>query len=119
MSKKQGKSNCNTRKIPVTVNEKFVKANDNSELADATSYRSLIGSLPFLAKQTCPVDLYECNILSPFMDKCTKADMPGAKRFLRNLHGTSKLKIVYQMQEYSVLLGESDGDWNGDQNHWK
>ena len=42
---KQNMINCNPPKIPVTVVEMFVKANDNDELADATSYRSLIGSL--------------------------------------------------------------------------
>ena len=92
-------SNRNPLKIPVTVNEKFVKVNDNDELADATSYRSLIGSLLFLAKQTPPDILYGFNILSRFMDKPTKAHMQGAKRILRYLHGRSKLKIVYRKQK--------------------
>ena len=52
--KKQGLSNCNPLKIPVRANEKFVKAPDNDELTDATSYRSLIGSLLFFAKQFHP-----------------------------------------------------------------
>ena len=39
--KKHGLSNCNPLKIPVTVIENIVKANDKDEMADATSYRKL------------------------------------------------------------------------------
>ena len=102
-------SNCNPLKIPVTVNEEFVKANDNDELADATSYRSLIGSLLFLAKQPRPDIYYGVSLPSRFMDKPTDAHMHGAKRILRYFHGTSKLNF-YRKQEDSVLLAESDAD---------
>ena len=82
MFKKQDMSNCNLLKNPVTVIEKFVKANDNDELAGATSHRSLIGSLLFLAKQIRTDILYGVNNLSRFMDKPTKAHKRGAKRIL-------------------------------------
>ena len=117
--RKQGMSNCFPLKIPVTVNEKFMKANENDELADATSYRSLVGSRLFFTQQFRPVILYDVNILSCFMDKPTKAHMHGAKRTLRYLHGTPKLKIVYRNQEDPVLMGETDADWSGDQNDQK
>ena len=71
-------SNFKPLEIPVTVNEKVVKANDNDELADATSYRNLIGSLPILAKQTRLDFLYGVYLLSRLMDKHTK----GTKRIL-------------------------------------
>ena len=47
---KQGMSNCNPLEIPATDNENFVETIDSDELADATSYRSLIGALLFLAE---------------------------------------------------------------------
>ena len=100
---------------PVTVSEKFVKSNDIEELADATSCRSLIESLLFVAKQTRPDNIYGAKILSRFIDNPRKAPMQGAKRIMRYLHGTSKLKIVYRKQKTSSLLGESDTDWSGDQ----
>ena len=114
--KKQGLSSCNLLKIPVIVNGKFVNAIDNDELADANSYGNLMGSLLFIAKQTRPDIFYGVNLLSGFMDKPAKSHMHGAKRFLRYLHGTLKLKIVCRKQENPVLSGESDADWSGDQN---
>ena len=117
--KKQSISNCNPLKLPVTVFEKFAKAIDNDELADAASYRSLIGSLLFLAKQTRLDISYGVNILSRLINKPTEAHMQGAKRILRYFHGTSKLKIVYQKPEDPVLLGESDSDRSGDKNDRK
>ena len=50
------------------------------------------------------------------MDRPTKAHIPGAKRILRYLLGTTKLKILYRKQEDPVLLGEIDADWIGDRN---
>ena len=114
--KKQGMSNCNLLKIPATVNENFVKAYDKEELSDATSYRSLIGTFLFLAKQTRPVYLYGLFIiLSFFIAKPEKVHMRTAEIILRYLRGTSELKIVYRKQKDPVLLGESHEDWSGDQ----
>ena len=77
-------SNCNPLKIPVTDTGKFVKENDNVELADATSYRCFFGSLLFLAKRTRLDILYGFNILSHFIDKSTKdKNVEGTKRNLR------------------------------------
>ena len=50
----QGMSNCNPLVNPVTVNENFLKANNSVQLSDKTSYRGLIESLLFHAKQTLP-----------------------------------------------------------------
>ena len=79
--KKQGMINCNPLKSPLTVNETFVTANDNNEMADATSYRSLIGSLLFLAKLAHLDFLHDVNLLFGFMNKPTKGQMQGAKKY--------------------------------------
>ena len=109
-------SHCNPLNIPETFLENIVKTNDNDELPGATSYRSFIRSLLFLAKQTRTDILYGGDILSRFIDKLTKAHMQGAKRILLYLHGISKLKIVYPKHEDPVLLRESDAEWSSDQN---
>ena len=78
----QGMSNCNPLKILVTVNENFVKANDNDEMADATSFWRFIGSLLFLAEQPRPDKLYGVNNLSLFMNKPTQKLRCKAKKVI-------------------------------------
>ena len=80
----------------VTVNENFAKANENDEFTDATSYRSLIGSLLFLAKQTRPDTLYGVNVLSRFVDKPTKAHMQSAKRIFFDIF------MVHQKSKFCI-----------------
>ena len=110
---------CNPLKILVRVTKKFVKAKGNDDLADATSYQSLIESILLPAKQTRLDILCGSSILSRFMDKPTKANMQGAEKILRYLYGTAEPKFVYQKQEDPVLLGQNDADWSGDQNDRK
>ena len=109
MLQKQGMSNCSPLKLPATVNEKNVKSNDNHEVADATSYWNLIGSLLFLAKQTRP-DIFLVKVFYLVSWINVQKLMQGAKRVLRYLHGTLELKIVHRKQEDPVLLAESDAD---------
>ena len=116
---KQGKTNCKPLKTPISPNEKFVKATDDDEIADERTYRSLIGSLLFLAKQVRPVILCGVNVLSWFMEKPTKTHMNAVKRILRYLRGSWNLKKDYCKQNNPIFPGESDADWSGDQNDRK
>ena len=65
-------SNCNPLKNPVTVNEKFVKANDNDQLADETSNRSSIASLSFRPNKLILVFSW-CQYSYSFMDERKKS----------------------------------------------
>ena len=118
LSQKQGTSNYNPLKFPVKVNEKAGKADDKDELADATSYRKLVESLLFLAKQTRLDILYGVNIPSRFMVVPTITHMRGPKRIFGSVHAPSKLKFVSKAKN-PVLMGESDADWSGNQNDQK
>ena len=112
-------SNCKPLKSPISPNEKFTKATDDNELADESTYRSLIGSLLFLAKQTQPDILFGVNVLSRFMAKPIKPHMNAVQRILRYLRGLSNLKIAYCKQNNPILLEESDADRSGNQNDRK
>ena len=106
MLQKQGMRNCKLFKSPISSNEKFVKATDDNELADESTYRRITGSLLFLAKQTRPDILFGVNVLSRFMAKPIKALMNAVKTILRYLRGSSNLKIAYCKQSSPILLGE-------------
>ena len=90
-------SSCNPLKIPVTGNGKFLKANDEVELAETTSYQSLIRSFLFVAIQTHLDLINGVNFLSRFIDKPTEDHVQGAKKCIifmvdRNSKGVSKAK---------------------------
>ena len=45
---------CNPSKTPAENNLNLVKATEDEQLIDQTLYRSLVGSLLYIAKQTRP-----------------------------------------------------------------
>ena len=116
---KQYVSNCKPLKTSISTNEKFMKATDDAELADETVYRSLMGSLLFLAKLTRPDNLVGVKVLSSFMAQPTKAHMSAVMRIMQYLHGYSNLKITYCKQNNHILLAESAANWSCDQNESK
>ena len=59
----------NPSKTPAETNLKLVKATENEQLFDERLYRSLVGSLLYIAKQTRPDIVWIVNVLSRFMDK--------------------------------------------------
>ena len=102
LQQKQGMSNCKPLKTPISPNEKFMKATDDNELADESTYRSLLGCLLFLAKQTRRDILFGVNVLSRFMAKPTKAHMNTVKRILRYLRGSLDLKTAFCKQNNPI-----------------
>lgn len=105
---------CKPVKTPAEVNVKFEKSKEGDELVDETLYRSLIGSLLYLSKQTRPDIAWIVNTLSRFMEKPNIEHWNGSKRVLRYLKATSKLRIVYPCDNNFQLNGGSDADWSGD-----
>ncbi|CAB4015350.1 Hypothetical predicted protein [Paramuricea clavata] len=84
-------SDCKPMATPGEVNLKLVKASGEYELVNPKLYRSLVGSLLYIGKQTRPDILHIVNQLS---------------RFLENPDTNSNVK----------LMGDSDADWSGDLN---
>ena len=104
----------NPSKTPAENNLKLVKATYVEQLVDETLYRSLVGSLLYIAKQTRPDIVWIVNVLSRFMDKPAISHWLAGKRVLRYLQTTKSLKLVYPRDSDHNLIGESDADRSGD-----
>nr|KYP47813.1 hypothetical protein KK1_030509 [Cajanus cajan] len=109
--KKFKMSGCKTVTTPLVTKEKLQK-DDGAPDADASRYRSLIGSLLYLTA-TRPDIMYAVSLLSRFMQKPSQIHFGAAKRILRYLQGTKEFGIWYKTMTNSSLLGYTDSDWAG------
>ena len=82
-------------------------------LKDLTEYRSVVGSLQYLAF-TRPDISYAVSRLSQFMHRPTTEHWQAAKRVLRYLAGTTTHGILLSRRSPLTLHGFSDADWAGD-----
>ena len=105
---------CNSSKTPAENNLRLVKATEDEELFDQTLYRSLEGSLLYIAKQTRPDKIWIVNVLSRFMEQPSNSRWLAGKRVLRYLQATKSLKLFYPHDNEFNLIRESDADWSGD-----
>ena len=103
-------SDCKPSKTPAEVNLKLENATEESELAEATLYRALVGSLLFLAKQTRPDIMWIVNVLSRFMDKPAVEHWQAEKRVLRYLQYSKNQKLLFPKRDNLILFGETDAD---------
>ncbi|XP_019098216.1 PREDICTED: uncharacterized protein LOC109131572 [Camelina sativa] len=87
--------------------------NSGSKLPDPTMYRSVVGSLQYLAF-TCPDISYSVNRLSQYMHMPTDEHWKAAKRILRYLNCTSSHGICLRRENPFQLHAYSDADWAGD-----
>jgi len=74
-------SNCNPAATPVETGL-LMSLNDEGELADATLYRQIVGSLRYLCN-TRPNIAYSVGTISRFMKAPKISHMMAAKRILR------------------------------------
>ena len=113
-------SDCKAVATPGEVNLKLVKSDDEEQkLVDPKLYRSLVGSLLFIGKQTRPDILHIVNQLSRFLDKPNESHWKAAKHILRYLKGTIDLRLTFLKNSNSDIIGDSDADWSGDLNDRK
>lgn len=84
-----------------------------TKLNDASEYRSVVGSLQYLAF-TRPDIAYAVNRLSQLMPQPTEDHWQAAKRVLRYLAGTSTHGIFLDTTSPLNLHAFSDADWAGD-----
>ena len=106
-------------RTPADLNLKLQTAQNGDEEVDQRIYRSLVGSLLYLAKQTRPDIMFTVNILSRHMNAPTNQHWVCGKRLLRYLQGSKGLKLTYTKEASYDLMGESDADWSGDVNDRK
>ena len=110
---------CKPSRTPADLNLKLQTAQNGDEEVDQKIYRSLVGSLLYLAKQTKPDIIIIVNILSRHMNAPTNKHWMCEKRLLRYLQGSKVLKLTYTKEASFDLAGESDADWSGDANDRK
>ena len=110
---------CKAVATPGEVNLKLVKSNEEKKLVDPKLYRSLVGSLLFIGKQTRPDILHVVNQLSRFLDKPDESHWKAAKHVMRYLKGTIDLRLTFLKNSNLDIIGDSDADWSGDLNDRK
>ncbi|CAL5325451.1 unnamed protein product [Camellia sinensis] len=103
--------NCKSVATPLIVNEKLSKE-DGSKEAEASCYRSLVGSLLYLTA-TRPDIMYATSLLSRFMHSPSQIHFGVAKRVLRYIQGTLDYGIFYEKFLDAKLIGFCDIDWAG------
>ena len=110
---------CKPSRTPADLNLKLQTAQNGDEEVDQRIYRSLVGSLLYLAKQTRPDIMFTVNILYRHMNAPTNQHWMCGKRLLRYLQGSKGLKLTYTKEASYDLVGESDADGSGDVNDRK
>lgn len=111
--KKFGMENTKSVVTPLDLGIKLKKSNV-VEASEKQTYpfRELIGSLMYLAVATRPDISFAVNYLSQFNNSNGEEHWTAAKRILRYLRGTSKLRLKYQKNS-KELQGFVDSDWAG------
>ena len=103
--------NCKFANTPMNTGEKL-RPHDETERADASLYRSLIGRLIYVTHSRPDVS-FAIGVLSRFMHNPSRHHFGTAKRVLRYLEGTINFGIWYREVEYFSFRGYSDSDWGG------
>ena len=91
-------------KTPAENNLKLEVAQEDSVRVDSHEFRSLVGSLIYLAKQTRPDIMWITNVLSRFMNEPTVEHFNAGKRVLRYLQCSSD---TYEQCE-PTIIGEDN-----------
>ena len=107
-------SDCKPMATPEEINLKLVKSNEEYNLVDRKLYRSLVGSLLYIGKQTRPDILHVVNQLSRFLEKPNTSHWKAAKHVLRYLKGTKNLRLTFFKNSNIKITGDADADWSGD-----
>nr|KYP56116.1 hypothetical protein KK1_002348 [Cajanus cajan] len=102
---------CKPVSTTLVTNEKLQKV-DGAPEADASRYRSLVGSLLYLTA-TRPDIMYATSFLLRFMQKPSQIHYGTGKRILRYLQGTREFGIWYKTMTKSRMIGYTDSDWAG------
>ncbi|BES99741.1 Hydra magnipapillata [Nesidiocoris tenuis] len=102
-------TNCRTVTTPVEVGLKLDKRPSDAE-EPQVPYRSLIGSLMYLAVATRPDIAFAVNSLSQFNESYGTEHWKAAKRVLRYLNGTLEYGLVFKKTE-EPIQGFCDADW--------
>lgn len=84
---------CKTSSSPMNPNEKLT-LDDGTPMADAKSFRSLVGNLMYLTNSR-PDIMFSVSLISRFMHKPSMHHFGAAKRILRYIRATVNFGIWY------------------------
>ena len=104
--------NCKPRSTPCEMSPNSHGSPDESEPADSTLYRQIVGSLIYIMIATRPDLCYAVTKLSQHMSNPTVADLVVAKHVLRYLKGTTDKGLIFKKSSVPLKLkGYCDSDW--------
>lgn len=110
-------SDCKAVSTPINPGEKLSGCDGNPcgkcGIVDQTYYRSIIGSLMFLAVSSRPDIAFAVSMLSRFNNNPHVEHITAAKRVLRYLKGTVDYELQFRKTERK-LVGYVDADWGND-----
>lgn len=104
---------CKSVKTPAESQQP--DSSSNAALESPNQYRSVVGSLLYLACATRPDIAYAVSRVARSMTNPNASDWAHVKRILRYLRGTSGLGLLYTSTT-DRLRGYSDADFAGDVN---
>ena len=107
---------CKPSRTPTGLNLEIQTTQNGDEEVDQMIYRSFVGSLLYLTKQTRPDIMFTVNILSRHMNAPTSQHWMCGKQIFQYLQGSQGLKLTYTKEAGYALVRESDADWSGDVN---
>jgi hypothetical protein len=108
-------TDCNAAKTPMTTKRLEELKNDQSCKKDVP-YRSLVGSLLYLATHSRPDIAFAVGELSKFNDKYGDEQWTAVKRVLRYLKATKDYQQIFSRDGPDQITGYCDSDWAG---NWK
>lgn len=81
------------------------------DVDEHAKYRSIIGSLMYIANRTRPDLLVATSMLASYLHAPTKVHMAGVKRTLRYLNGTKERQLVLRPGHDDQLTAYVDSSW--------
>ena len=104
---------CNPKSLPCDQSLIKINENDSEIFEDNRLYRSMVGSLVYLASCTRPDISYVITKLSEKLEKPTRAHFNACKFVLKYLRGTMSKGLFYKREsgEGIQIIGYSDSDW--------
>ena len=100
--------------LPQKVEELVVNSEEAKKLyGNKKRYQSIVGALLYLSNTTRPDITYSVNFLARKMSKPSEQDNLFAKRVMRYLNGTRKMKLRYERRG-EKLVGYSDASYAED-----
>eukprot|EP00253_Pinus_taeda_P031819 PITA_31819 len=103
----------NNKSTPTpTVMGLKLRKEDCSNNVNLTLYKSMIGSLMYLATNRADI-MYAVSLVSRFMETPKETHWQAMKRILRYVNGTKHYGILYMATSDFRLVAYIDSDWDG------